>query len=163
MSIYLRHTTVKVERSVAQIVAEISGRGATQIRQDFDADGALTALYFLLTYPGGRQFPVALPCRLEAMTKRLYADLGPRQKEAWADDGRLKEQARRIAWRQLAAWVKAQMALVDLEMVTAAEIFLPFVSDGAGGETFFETMSRVGFKALETVTLRALGSGKAAE
>ena len=143
--IYLQHTSVKAERSVSEIIAEIACRGATQGRQDFDSNGLLRGLAFLITLPDGKQVPVELPARVEAMKNRIYRDLGPRQRDQWKQDGRLDEAAYRICWRQLSAWVKAQMALVDLDMVRPEEIFLPFVSV-APGRSVYQVIAERGFE-----------------
>ena len=143
--IYLQYTSVKAERSVGEIVAEIASRGATQIRQDYDSKGLLTGLAFLITIMDGKQLAVELPARVEAMKKRIYRDLGPRQRDQWREDGRLDEASYRICWRQLAAWVKAQMALVDLDMAKQEEVFLPYITVSPG-KTLFNVISERGFE-----------------
>ena len=37
-----------------------------------------------------------------------------------------RAQAVRVAWRIVKDWVEAQMALVETQMVTTAEVFLPY-------------------------------------
>jgi hypothetical protein len=143
--IYLSHTNVKAEKSVQEIISEVSCRGASQIRQDFDGKGNLRGLAFLVSLPDGKQIPIELPARIDAMKKRVYRDLGPRQRDKWKDDGRLDEAAYRICWRQLAAWVKAQMALVDLDMARQEEIFLPFIQVSPG-KTLYHVIAERGFE-----------------
>jgi hypothetical protein len=149
--IYLQHTTVSSERSVQEIIREITSRHATQIRQDYDGNGVLTGLHFLIPLANGEQLPVSLPARMDAMKKVLYRDLGPRQKARYSEED-MAEDAARIAWRQLAAWVKAQMALVDLEMVRPEEVFLPYVQVRPG-VTMYQAIAEKGF-------LKALPEGK---
>jgi hypothetical protein len=79
------------------------------------------------------------------MKKQIYKDLGPRQRDNWKQDGRLDERAYRICWAQLAAWLKAQMALVDLDMVKMEEIFLAHVQI-APGKTVFDAIAERNFE-----------------
>jgi hypothetical protein len=37
-----------------------------------------------------------------------------------------EEQALRVGWRILKVWVEAQMAIVEAELATVAEVFLPY-------------------------------------
>ena len=153
---YLQYTEVPVVRSASEITKEVSARGATQIRQSFDEDGRLIGLAFLIRFPDGQQHPVSLPCRIEAMKQAIYRQLGPTQKKTWTASGKLEERAFRIAWRQLALWVKAQFALIDLDMVCSAEVFLPYVETQTGAR-FFEALEAGEFKALGPGTAPAGG------
>ena len=49
-----------------------------------------------------------------------------------------REQAERIAWRQMFWWLKAQLALVDMGMVESAEVLMPYML-APDGRTFFDT------------------------
>lgn len=141
--IYLQHTTVSAERSAQEIIREISCRDATKIQQEF-RDGVLIGLAFLITIPGGRQLPIELPARMEPMKKVLYRNLGPRQRQKMSEED-MADAAARIVWRQLAAWVKAQMALVDLEMVRPEEVFLPYIQV-APGKTLYNMVAAGNFE-----------------
>lgn len=37
-----------------------------------------------------------------------------------------EEQAIRVAWRILYVWIKAQLSLVEVNMVTISQVFLPY-------------------------------------
>ena len=147
--IYLAHTTVSAEKSVQEIIREITSRHATKIQQDYNGDGVLIGLQFLIPIANGNQLPVALPARMDAMKKVLYRGLGPRQKSKFTEED-MAEAASKIVWRQLAAWVKAQMALVDLEMVKPEEVFLPYIQV-APNKSMFQAIVEGGFsmKALK--------------
>ena len=146
--VYLQHTSVSAERSAQDIIREISSRHATQVRQDYRG-GVLIGLAFLIPLPDGRTLPVNLPARMDAMQRVLYRNLGPRQKQRCTEQD-MHEDAARITWRQLSMWVKAQMALVDLEMVKPEEVFLPYIQV-APNKTLFEVIESNGFtmKALK--------------
>jgi len=48
-------------------------------------------------------------------------------------------QARRIAWRFIKDWVAAQMALIEAQQATLAQVFLPYAVV-AGGGAMVQTM-----------------------
>jgi len=146
---YLAHTSVSADRSAQEIIREITSRHATQIRQDYDGDGVLIGLHFLIPLQNGGTLPVSLPARMDAMKNVLYRGLGPVQKKRLTEDD-MADAASRITWRQLAAWVKAQMALVDLEMVRPEEVFLPYIMV-APNRTMFQVVAEKNFnvKALK--------------
>ena len=57
-----------------------------------------------------------------------------------------RQQAIRTSWRILKDWVEAQMALLETDMVTMDEIFLPYML--SGGQTFYQALVAGEFKAL---------------
>ncbi len=144
---FLQYTEVPVVRSAAELTNEVAKRGATQVRHSYDDDGRLIGMAFIIRFPDGRDYPVSLPCRIERMKRAIYEQLGPQQKKTWTASGKLEERAFRIAWRQLAIWVKAQFALIDLDMVCSAEVFLPYLQMDSG-ISFFEALGAKNFKAL---------------
>jgi len=139
--IYLQHTTVAPSKSVQEIIEEITMRGATQVRQDWGPGKVLLGLYFSIDV-NGVQLPVELPARIAPMKALIKREMGPRQRQ---NEEKINEMATRIVWRQLAAWVKAQMGLVDLEMVKPEEVFLPYIQV-APGKTVFSVIQEAGFK-----------------
>jgi hypothetical protein len=80
----------------------------------------------------GIQLAFALPVRVEPLVKRLRGD---------------RAQAERVAWRQLLRWTQAQMAMVEVGMVRAEEVYAPYMLQ-AGGRTLFELLTESRFKAL---------------
>ena len=71
--------------------------------------------------------------------------------------GRLqsKEQARRVAWRIIKDWIDAQLALVEVRLVSLPEVFLPYAVSPRSGRTLYEE--------LESGGLRLLTDGQAGE
>jgi len=147
--IYLQHTTVSPSKSVQEIIEEITMRGATQVRQDWGPGKVLLGLYFSIDV-NGVMLPVELPARVGPMKALIKREMGPRQRQ---NDEKINEMATRIVWRQLAAWIRAQMALVDLQMAKPEEVFLPYIQV-APGRTVFSVIQDSGFK------MKALGAGK---
>jgi hypothetical protein len=73
--------------------------------------------------------------RVEPVFKRLN---GQRTYNRLASAAKDREQAERIAWRQLYWWLKSQLALIDLGMVESAEVMLPYML-GSNGHSFFDS------------------------
>lgn len=46
------------------------------------------------------------------------------------------EQSERVAWRIVKDWVEAQMAILESEMVTMDEIFLPYMLNRNGDTVY---------------------------
>jgi hypothetical protein len=143
--VFLGSTDVPASKSAAEILALLVRKGATQIVNDYSA-GRLTGMRFVFA---GAAY--SLPVRTEKLYKRIA-----RQKSGSSADKqrRDQEQAERIAWRQLLAWTKAQLAMIDLEMTEPAEVFLPYMIAGSKSETVYEMYQANGNKLL------AAGGGK---
>jgi hypothetical protein len=145
--VYLHTTEIPVERTVDEIEKEIARHGATQIRTEWDKDGRVVGLAFLVTFPGKAQYPVSLPCRYEKLRELLADELTDRQRREWERSGRLEATAYRVGWRQLLYWVRAQFALIDLGMGVTAEVFLPYV-EVEPHKRYYERLVEKGLKAL---------------
>ena len=65
---------------------------------------------------------VRLPANVDAVQKTLA------KQKVKAD----REQAQRVAWRIIKDWVAAQMAILESEMVSMDEIFLPYMLNPDG-------------------------------
>lgn len=123
----LNYTTkVDVYTTLGAIRAQLVKHGAKKIMQDYDDDGHIAALSFMVDTPAGPR-GICLPANVDA----VYAVL-LRQKVKCD-----REQAERVAWRIVKDWVEAQMAILESEMVQIDEIFLPYMV-GNGGQTFFQ-------------------------
>jgi hypothetical protein len=60
---------------------------------------------------------------------------------------RVREQAERVAWRQLLRWAQAQLAMIETGMAAAEEVFLPYLQEPSG-RTVYEVFAESRFKAL---------------
>jgi hypothetical protein len=142
-SIFLETTEIPVSRSMGEITGMLAEAGAISVNTQFTL-GRPSGLQFVLPTSQG-QILYSLPVRVGALLSRLKGQLGPRSRKSDSD---LEPQAERIAWRQLNAWVKAQLALIDLGMVEPGEVFMPYQL-GAGGWTMWQEFQQ-----------RQLGPGK---
>lgn len=122
----LNYTTkVDVYTTLGAIQGQLVKHGAKKIMQDYDDQGHLAALSFLIDTPAGPR-GIRLPANVDA----VYAVL--LQQKVKCD----REQAERVAWRIVKDWVEAQMAILESEMVQMDEIFLPYMTNSQGQTVF---------------------------
>lgn len=137
-------TEVSAQKTVGEIQNILAAHRASAILTEYDDAGKVTALSFKVKTPGGIR-----PFRLPVNTEAVYKLLNRQRKypiEAWETE-RVKAQqaqAERVGWRILKDWVDAQMALIETEMVSLEEVFLPYllVSDQ---KTLYQAMNNRGF------------------
>lgn len=123
----LNYTTkVDVYTTLGAIQGQLVRHGAKKIMQDYDDEGQIAALSFLIDTPAGPR-GIRLPANVDAVHTVLT-----RQKVKCD-----REQAERVAWRIVKDWVEAQMAILESEMVQMDEIFLPYMINGQG-QTLFQ-------------------------
>ncbi|MBA7671112.1 hypothetical protein ES703_79263 [subsurface metagenome] len=133
-------TTVEAIKTVGEIQGILVGHGARQILMNYAKDGAIESLSFVVETPYG-EMPVKLPVDVEAMIKVLEKQRVPPR---YCN----RSQAVRIAWRILKDWVRAQMAILETEMVRMEQVFLPYMV-GKDGKTLYETIVDRKFRLTE--------------
>lgn len=119
-------TKVDVFATLGEIQGQLVKHGAKKIMQDYDNDGHITALSFLIDTPNGPR-GVKLPANVDAVWNVLA------KQKVKCD----RDQAERVAWRIVKDWVAAQMAILESEMVQMDEIFLPYMLNDKG-QTLFQ-------------------------
>lgn len=123
----LNYTTkVDIYTTLGQIQGQLVKHGAKKILQDYDENGSISALSFMIETPNGPR-GVKLPANVDAVHQVLL------KQKVKCD----REQAERVAWRILKDWIEAQMAILESQMVQMEEIFLPYMLTGTG-QTVFE-------------------------
>ncbi len=133
--------TTKIDpfRTIAEIHACLVKYGAKNISVDYE--GQLPAALTFLAEINGEFVSFRLPSNhigvLRAMKKDR--DIPPRYKT--------EDQARRVAWRITKDWVEAQMAIVQAELATLPEVFLPYLVTPSG-QTLFNAVNDRGLKLL---------------
>ena len=113
-------TTIDGEKSVGEISKALAKVGARQVMYDYDDNGYIVALSFRIDFDGQ---PIAfrLPTDWRPVLKVLERDPKvPRRLMT-------QEQALRVAWRITKDWVEAQCAYVETNIVTTAQVFLPYM------------------------------------
>ena len=119
-------TAVSVSKTVAEIEEILQAHDASHIMKEFES-GRIKSVAF--KHDG---VPFQLPTNVDPVYQyllnareqsRRYSLRYPDQ----AAKARLHEQAERCAWRNVMFWIKAQLALVEIGMVTVTEVFLPYM------------------------------------
>lgn len=129
----LNYTTkIDADKTASEISKILSSHGASAIMTEYDmAEGLVYAISFKINL-NDKELSFRLPCDwrpvYEIMTKGKKKP-HPRFEEErftkWQSDW--KAQSVRTAWRIVKDWTEAQMALVETQMVTTAQVFLPYV------------------------------------
>lgn len=135
--LFTEATDVPASKSIAEIFTLLVQAGAVSINQNLES-GKMVSVSFVLPY-GGQRIPYSLPARVDPVFHALNGRRDvrgqfARSKMAEKD----REQAERVAWRQVYWWLKAQLALIQLGMVEAGEVLMPYAI-GNDGRTFWET------------------------
>lgn len=141
-------TEVPVEKTAAQIEDMLRKAEVEKVGKSFES-GRIKAIYFQMDTPEG-SLPFMLPVNVDA----VYQILCNKRKATrpWlvlADDvkDRIQKQAERTAWRIIHGWLKGQLALVQTQMVTVTEVFLPYMLVSKS-ETLYQRLQAGDFKAL---------------
>jgi hypothetical protein len=135
-------TNVNAARTVGEIQEKLAKAGAHQILHEYSDGGVVTALSFRIKTKFG-DMAFRLPANIHKVREVLRKQF-PRSKAAW-------DRAPNVGWRILKDWIEAQLALIQTEMVTIEEVFLPYLQDDKG-TTLYEALERKrfsGFAQLE--------------
>lgn len=123
-------TMVTARRSIEEIQGILVAHGAKHILMDYD-HGDPTGVAFIVATSYGDT-----PFRLPANIDKVQAVLNKQRVRSEVS----RELASRVAWRILKDWIRAQMAILETEMVTIEQIFLPYMQVGEKGKTLYEVM-----------------------
>lgn len=135
-------TTIKAEKTVAEIQAKLGKAGAQAVMVEYDTDGDIKALSFRLDYMG-QMIMFHMPARIERIQKVLNKDPKvPRKLKNW-------HQANRVGWRIVKDWVEAQLALVECDQADIVEVFLPYAQNPTTGQTIYQQLEHNSMGLLE--------------
>lgn len=135
-------TSIESGKTISEIMSILQKNGARAILIDYDNDGCVSGLSFKIHSTNTpNELGIKLPVNYEAVLKIL-------ERQGVALHYRSKEQALRVAWRILKYWVEAQMAILQVEMVTLEQIFLPYLLI-PNGKTLYESMVDHHFQLIE--------------
>lgn len=132
-------TEVPAMKSIGQIQGNLVAHGARAIMINYGADREPESLSFIVP-TSQNDVAFRLPANVAAVSKVLEKTKGPHLRSWDADSkARLQAQASRVAWRIIKDWVDAQLAIIETEMVTLEQVFLPYmmVKDN---KTLFQVM-----------------------
>jgi len=135
-------TKIPALRTAGEVQGILAKHGAKAIMIQYDNEGRPEALTFNIKHDQ-QDLSYRLPITPAKALKVL---------EAQHQRGQLRhsqpkpdyEQAGKVAWRIIKDWVEAQMAILETEMVSMEEVFLPYML-GKEGKTLYQVMSERGF------------------
>ena len=127
-------TQVNPIKTIGEITQLLVERNANKIVVDYEG-GIPIALTFQLIH---KEQPLlfALPANIDGVYKCLVRQKVPKKHST-------KEQAARTAWRIIKVWVEAQVAIIDSEIVTPAQVFLPYAVTKSG-KTLYDEIDQTG-------------------
>lgn len=120
-------TQVPAINSANEIERMLLARKASGIYKQYNDAGELVALSFVVPTKFGN-----IPFRLPSNADAVKSVLERQSVRATIDRAR----AQRVAWRILRDWVRAQMAIIETEMVTIDQVFLPYMQHN--GKTVYQ-------------------------
>lgn len=117
----LNYTTkIDPDKSAQEIAKCLSMHGAQAVLTEYDKErGIVSAISFQIAM-GDRKIGFRLPCDWKPVLEIMKRD--PKIPRTYKNE----LQAVRTAWRIVKDWVEAQMALVETQMVTTQDVFLPY-------------------------------------
>ncbi len=122
-------TKTPASQSIQEIQNELLEHGATGFMMQYEkGTGRIQALRFVLDIDGN-QVPFQMPVDWRAFQRVLKGQNVSR----WDDE----DYCYRVAWRNIFHWIESQMALLETQMVSLPQIFLPYFVH-KGGQTHFE-------------------------
>ena len=144
MTLFMETTTIDADQTAAEIQTLLGKAGAAAIQTEYE-DGEVTALSFLIEIRGNK-VKFRLPVRVEPIFEYFQRKRKTRHRQTMGKDTDTAK-AKRVAWRQIYRWILAQLALIETGMVTAQEVFLPYIQTGID-ETLYQRMEAGAFKML---------------
>lgn len=119
--------TTKIDsyKTITEIQKILAGSGATKMIVDNDTAGLPIALTFCINWHGS-PLAFSLPCNFEGVLKAM------RKSSKVPRSLCTEEQALRVGWRIVKDWVEAQMAIVEAQLASVAEVFLPYAVTKSG-------------------------------
>jgi hypothetical protein len=139
MAILNYSTSIAAEKTISEITRILTAAKADAIMLE-NKDGVPCAVSFRIRGPYGLM-SFRLPANIDNVLRAL------------CKDGKLpyrlrsKEQAGRVAWRVIKDWLEAQLAMIQAQLVTLEQVFLPYAQN-ASGETLYDSLAEGHFSGL---------------
>lgn len=126
----LNYTTeISAQKTVGEIMDILASHGAKAILMNYGETGQIEALSFQVTTAAG-EIGIRLPINPDAVLKVMSRQRVPKKYQN-------RTQAIKVAWRIANTWIRAQSAIIETEMVSLEQIFLPYWITPSG-KTLYE-------------------------
>lgn len=137
---------VPASDSIVQISRMLAKAGASAVMHEYDDSGNIKALSFKIKMPTAQD---TANSPIPEISFRLPSDWRPvleilkgvrRQNTKIGTWVASEDHARDVSWRIIKDWVEAQLALIEVNMVTTAQLFLPYAITNSG-HTLYEQIA----------------------
>lgn len=125
----LNYTTkIPAEQTIGEIQKKLADSGVTAMMTEYDGPHVSAVSFKMMI--DGKPWSFKLPCNWKAVLEIFEQKAGKRN--VWDEKRKSKiiedrkQQAIRTSWRVIKSWIDAQMALVEINMVTIPQVFLPY-------------------------------------
>ncbi len=137
-------TSVSVSQSTSEIQSMLAAAGASATMVEYESPTLPSAISFILIRDG-KKLHFKLPANWQGALKAIRK---PHKRSRADGDERDRSQAQRVAWRCVRDWVRAQLAMVQMERATLDELMLSYMITRSG-ETLYKSLVSGGFKQLQ--------------
>ncbi len=117
-TLYMETTKKEPWDTISEISGLLRAFSVQDTLMNYDDQGNIVAFSFTLKTEDN-----LIPYRLPVNHLPLW-DMAQRGETKYIRD---EQQARRVAWRQILRWLEAQLALVEIKMVSADQVLLPYM------------------------------------
>lgn len=115
-----RTTTISCEKTVGEIQAMLAGARASRIGIEYDPDAKPARIAFQIERDG-HMMAFKLPCDWEGVLRALKRERGGISQRLLTP-----EHAKRVSWRIIKDWLRAQLSLIEAGASTIEEVMLPW-------------------------------------
>lgn len=139
MAILNYTTTISVDKSAAEIQKKLVRAQARAVMNEYGSDAILSSISFRLETSQGT-IHYRMPANVDGVLKALIS-------QKVQKSHRTREHAAKVAWRICKDWIEAQLAIIEAQMASLDQVFLPYAITGTG-ETVYERFKNEGGNAI---------------
>ena len=135
-------TQIDANKTILEIETLLSKSGATKIMKEYDCEGDVSSLNFIIITPKGN-ISIKMPVKIENMLEIFRIQVQDKKlPKKYLNN---IEQANKVSWRIIKNWLEAQLSLIMINAVKLEEVFLPYVYDEKMNKTIFELLEDKSF------------------
>lgn len=127
----LNYTTkIPADRSIGEISKMLAKAGASAVMHEYDDNGDIKSLSFKMKMDA-QEIGFRLPANWTGIEAIMTEERRKRNStlRPWMME---KDHFINVAWRVIKDWIEAQLALIEANQATTAQVFLPYAITGDG-------------------------------
>jgi len=135
---------ISAMKSISLIEAKLAAKGASQILKEYDPEGRVEGIAFIIKIDG-HDMPFKLPAKvneceviLKARYKKLTASVIKN----------IRAQVERTSWKVVLDFVDVMLTMIELRQAEFMQVFMPYIYDHSKRQTYFEKMKEKGLQKL---------------